>query len=127
MNSEVLKGTITIMGLVVIIFVFCFLFLKVLRLVLQHRANRDAAQIQVLMKLADQGAPIPAELITLYAGEKLQKDMRRGIVLICFGLGLILCLFSFGVASTWGLGLIPIFTGAGYVLSAKLAQKVRHS
>jgi O-antigen ligase len=127
MNNEVLKGTIAILGLIVIIFVFCFLFLKVLRMVLQHRANRDAAQIQVLMKLADQGAPIPVELIALYAGEKLQNDMRRGIVLICFGLGLILCLFSLGSASTWGLGLIPVFTGVGYLLSAKLAQKATHS
>jgi hypothetical protein len=127
MNSEVLKGTIAVVGLLVIIFVFCFLFLKVLRMVLQHRANRDTAQIQVLMKLADQGVPIPTELIALYAGEKVQTDVRRGLVLVCFGLGLSLCLLSFGVASTWGLGLLPIFTGLGYLLSAKFAHRGAHS
>jgi hypothetical protein len=123
MNNDLIKGVVAIAALLVIIFVLSYFFLKVVRMILQHRTDRHTAQMEVLLKLAEQGTPIPADLLVMPAAEKVKGDLRRGLVLLCGGLGLTLFLLSLGDHSAWGLGLIPMFTGLGFLLSAKLAQK----
>jgi hypothetical protein len=122
MNGEIIKGMAVVVALTFILGGAGLLFLKTVRMVLQHRASKLALQLEVLLKLVEQDAPVPPELLAADGAERVKGDLRRGLVLICSGVGLSAFLLTLGDHSAWGLGLIPIFTGIGFLLSAKLAQ-----
>ena len=79
---------------------------------------------QIILKLIEKDKDIPAELFA--NPQKPQKsagsDLRKGIILIAFGLGL--CIAAFIIlkvhSNFWTIGLIPMFIGIGYVISFKL-------
>lgn len=91
-----------------------------MRLVLKHREQRRERQYEVLLKLTEQGAPVPPNLLD--AAQPQPDDLRRGIVLVFSGAGLSAFLLTLTDHSAWGIGLIPIFAGVGYILSWKLAR-----
>ena len=80
-----------------------------------------------MQTLVEKGQPIPAELLQSRAGAPLRPwyDLRRGIVLLAVGTGIIM---FFGIAvgweeGVWALGLIPAIIGGGYILAWRLANK----
>ncbi|MEP7071973.1 MAG: DUF6249 domain-containing protein [Verrucomicrobiota bacterium] len=77
--------------------------------------------------LVERGQPVPPELLASPAGAPLRPwyDLRRGIVLLAVGVGVVM---FFGIAAgwdegVWALGLIPGLIGLGYILAWRLAQK----
>lgn len=90
-------------------------------LVLHYRRRRAEMRYQFLLRLAESGVPLPATL----PGEAnpLQCDRRRAIVLLASGIGLSAMLLSLplnyhvgrSVAELWGLGILPIALGLGYL------------
>ena len=77
--------------------------------------------------MVETGQPVPPELFAAPAGAPLRPwyDLRRGIVLLAVGFGLIM---FFGISAgwdegVWALGLIPGLIGLGYILAWRLANR----
>ena len=69
----------------------------------------------------EKGQTIPVGLIENgMDGNRQRRDLRRGILLIAFGFGLIICLVVVK-SSAWGIGIIPLcLGGASLYLSRNL-------
>jgi hypothetical protein len=94
--------------------VFCVLF---------YRHKQTKARYQTLMYLADKGTDLPTQLMT--EPRVLFCERRRGITMVSIGLGLMASLVALPIqydtghkiAELWGLGLLPLTIGIGYLLS----------
>lgn len=90
-------------------------------LVLRYRRQRAEMRYRLLSQLADKGISPPATL----PGEATPQhcDRRRALVLLAGGVGLSAMLLTLPlnyhvgrpVAELWGLGLLPISLGLGYL------------
>jgi Domain of unknown function (DUF6249) len=76
--------------------------------------------------MVEKGQPVPPELLASPAGAPLRPwyDLRRGIVLLAVGVGIVM---FFGISAgwdegVWALGLIPGLIGLGYILAWRLAN-----
>ncbi len=77
--------------------------------------------------MVEKGQPVPPELFAAPAGAPLRPwyDLRRGIVLLAVGVGIVM---FFGISAgwdegVWALGLIPGLIGLGYILAWRLANR----
>jgi hypothetical protein len=77
--------------------------------------------------MVEKGQPVPPELFASPAGSVIRPwyDLRRGIVLLSVGFGLMM---FFGLTAgwdegVWALGLIPGLIGLGYILAWRLANR----
>jgi Domain of unknown function (DUF6249) len=91
--------------------------------ILRYRYLQTQARYQTLLQLADKGVELPSQL--LVEPHLAYSERRRALVLIGGGLGLMAMFLSLpgqwdngvSVASLWGLGLLPLMTGLGYLVS----------
>lgn len=91
--------------------------------VLRYRYRQTQARYQALMQLADKGVELPPAL--LVEPQIAYSERRRALVLISGGVGLMLTLLALpgqfddghSVRELWGLGLLPLMTGLGYLAS----------
>lgn len=92
-------------------------------MVLRYRANQTRERYRTLLQLADKGVELPPQL--LVEPQLEYSERRRALVLISTGLGIMLTLLAlpgeFGdgrsLHELWGLGLLPLMTGLGYLAS----------
>jgi hypothetical protein len=92
-------------------------------IVLRYRYQQARARYGLLLQLADKGVALPPQL--LVEPSAVYSERRRALVLISGGLGLMATLLAmpghfdngYGVSSLWGLGLLPLMTGLGYLVS----------
>lgn len=97
-------------------------------LMLAHRQRLAQVRYQTLLQLADKGVELPAELLVQSNAPLCER--RRGLVLVSAGLGLMCTLVALPfeldggtrLASLWGLGLLPLMTGLGYLASWWLSR-----
>ena len=91
--------------------------------VLFYRHQQTKARYQTLMYLADKGLDLPVPLL---AEPRLAFcERRRGSTLVSIGLGVMMMFavlpleYQVGhkLGELWGLGLLPLITGLGYLLS----------
>ncbi|HXP01099.1 MAG TPA: DUF6249 domain-containing protein [Luteibacter sp.] len=98
-------------------------------IVLRYRSRQTAARYQALLQLAEKNVALPAELLVESAA--VFSERRRALVLIGAALGIMATLLALPVhfddgqslRSFWGLGLLPLMTGLGYLLSWRLNQR----
>ncbi len=98
-------------------------------LVLRYRRTRSEMRYRLLLQLAEMGVALPAAL----PGEATPQycDRRRALVLLAGGIGLSAMLLSLPleyhaghrVAELWGLGILPVVLGLGYLGNWYLAQR----
>ena len=93
----------------------------IVAVVLFYRHRKNAMLHRTLALMIEKGTPIPPELFTPEPKEK-PSDLHRGIVLVMTGLG-IAVFFAVRHDVNWGLGMIPLLIGAGYLIAWKLGQK----
>jgi hypothetical protein len=85
--------------------------------------SRNRMMHRTIRLMVEKGQPVPAALLAPPAPAQQQRsDMRRGVVLVMIGLGLMI---FFGAVNeweggAWAIGLIPFLIGAGYLLVWKL-------
>ncbi len=108
----------TLFGTPVLI-VAAIMFFSYLRSRSLHRTVRN---------MVEKGQPVPAALFAQPPVIRARSDMRRGVVLVMVGIGLMV---FFGAASdwdggAWALGVIPFLIGAGYLLVWKLEGNGRN-
>ncbi|GLQ87760.1 DUF6249 domain-containing protein [Dyella flagellata] len=92
-------------------------------IVLRYRAQQTQARYQTLLQLADKGVELPSQL--LLEPKVAYCERRRGLVLVGVGLGLIGMFLALpghfddglGIDRLWGIGLLPLMTGLGYLAS----------
>lgn len=93
----------------------------ILVILLRYRSELTKARYRTLLQLAEKGVAIPGEM--LIEPHANSADRRRGLVLISAGLGVIAMFLALPIelpsgqriASLWGVGLLPLMTGFGYV------------
>jgi hypothetical protein len=85
---------------------------------------RGAQRHQTLRAMVEKGMQIPPQLLSERARvPSARADQRRGIFLMCAGLGLgLFLLVADGIQGAL-LGLIPISVGVGYLVVASMQQK----
>ncbi len=90
---------------------------------LRYRYRQTQARYQTLLQLADKGVELPPQL--LVEPHVAFSERRRALVLISGGLGLMAMFLALpghlenglSIGSLWGLGLLPLMTGLGYLAS----------
>lgn len=71
---------------------------------------------ETLRLMVEKGVQIPPELLA--PKPQAGSDLRRGLVLTTFGLGLGIFLLAVSdVRGMWTLGLVPLLVGAGYLVA----------
>jgi hypothetical protein len=98
-------------------------------LVLHYRRTRAEMRYRFLLQLAESGVALPAAL----PGEATPQhcDRRRALVLLAGGIGLSATLLSLPfdyhvghrLAELWGLGILPVALGLGYLGNWYLARR----
>lgn len=92
-------------------------------IVLRYRYQQTQARYRTLLQLADKGVELPPAL--LLEPQVAYCERRRALVLVGGGLGLIAMFLALpgqldnglGVDRLWGIGLLPLMTGLGYLAS----------
>jgi hypothetical protein len=85
--------------------------------------SKSRMQHRTVRMLAEKGQPIPPELLAPPAPTVRQRsDMRRGIVLVMVGIGIMICFGAWNdwEGGAWAFGVIPFVIGLGYLLVWKL-------
>jgi Domain of unknown function (DUF6249) len=88
--------------------------------------SKNRMMHRTIRMMVEKGQPVPAALLAPPAPAQRQRsDMRRGVVLVMVGLGLMLFLGAVNdwEDGVWSLGIIPFLIGAGYLLVWKLEGK----
>jgi hypothetical protein len=92
----------------------------IVAIILYYRHRKNRLLHDTLAKAIEKGAPIPPELL---APDKPRKsDLRRGLTLVAIGVGVTI-FFVAEREDAWGLGMIPLLIGIGYLIAWKLEQK----
>jgi Domain of unknown function (DUF6249) len=96
-----------------VLIVAAIMFFSYLRSRSLHRTVRE---------MVEKGQPVPATLFAPPAAVKARSDMRRGVVLIMVGIGIMI---FFGAVNdwdggAWALGIIPFLIGVGHLIVWKL-------
>ena len=92
-------------------------------IVLRYRYRQAQERYRTLLQLADKGVELPAQLLLEPQGAS--DERRRGLVLMGGGLGLMAMFLALpgqldnglGIGRLWGIGLLPLMTGIGYLAS----------
>jgi hypothetical protein len=98
----------------------------IVAVILYFGFSKTRMKHRTIRMLVEKGQPIPPELLAPPTPTVRQRsDMRRGVVLLMVGLGIMLFI---GAASDWegggwALGIIPFLIGAGYLLVWKLDSR----
>lgn len=95
----------------------------ILLILLRHRYQQTQARYRTLLQLADKGVELPSQL--LVEPNVVYSERRRALVLIGGGLGLMAMFLALpgqldnglSIHSLWGLGLLPLMIGLGYLVS----------
>jgi hypothetical protein len=85
--------------------------------------SRNRMMHKTVRMMVEKGQPVPAALLSPPAPAQAQRsDMRRGVVLVMVGLGIMVFLGAVNdwEGGAWALGIIPFLIGSGYLLVWKL-------
>jgi hypothetical protein len=106
-----------IFGMPIIIVVAAFIY----------KAHQATMLRETIEHIVDKGQPVPPELLNgraWSAGMKQANDARmplhRGILLTATGVGLTILLLSTGLDEYWGIAMLPLLLGFGYLLIWKI-------
>lgn len=107
----------------IILFVLGLAPIAIVLIVLRYRYRQAQARYNAVMHLADKGVALPVELLIEPRAEFCER--RRALVLISIGLGIIAMFAAMPapyedgrrIGELWGLGLLPLITGFGYLTS----------
>lgn len=109
--------------IVLIIFLTIFgLPVAIVGTILYFSFSKSRAMHKTVRMMVEKGQPVPEALLNPPPVIRQRSDLRRGVVLLMVGAGLMV---FFGAVNDWGggvwsLGIIPFLIGLGYLLVWKL-------
>lgn len=94
----------------------------IVAVILYFSFSKTRALHRTVRLMVEKGQPVPEALLNPPPAQRQRSDMRRGVVLVMVGLGLMLFLAAVNdwEGGAWSIGLIPFLIGAGYLLVWKL-------
>ena len=95
----------------------------IVALIMYFGFSRNRAMHRTIRMLAEKGQPIPPALLAPpMPAVRQRSDLRRGIVLVMVGFGLMVCFGAWNdwEGGAWAIGVIPFVIGLGYLLVWKL-------
>jgi hypothetical protein len=123
---------LTVLPIAVLAIVMVFGFpVAIVAVIMFSNWAKNRSLHKTVRMMVEKGQPIPPALLSTPAavsaatGLRPWYDLRRGIVLMAVGVGIIM---FFGISAgwdegVWALGLIPGLIGAGYILAWRLAYR----
>jgi hypothetical protein len=109
--------------IVLIVFLTIFgLPVAVVGIILYFSFSKSRAMHKTVRMMVEKGQPVPEALLNPPPVIRQRSDLRRGVVLLMVGTGLMV---FFGAVNdweggVWSLGIIPFLIGAGYLLVWRL-------
>ena len=92
--------------------------------ILIHKAKRTQRIHQTVVALAEKGLAIPPDLFVDKPAAESSSPLQKGVLLIAVGAGLTIFFLSMpGRHASWGVGVIPLLIGVGYLIVWKLEGK----
>ena len=122
-NNDIPALAIPIIGIVMLsVFGAPVLIVAV---ILYFGFSRNRMMHKTVRMMVEKGQPVPAALLNPPPAVRKRSDMRRGVVLVMIGIGLMIFLAAVneGEGGAWAVGVIPFLIGAGYLLVWKLEGK----
>ncbi len=97
----------------------------IVAVILYFSFSKTRALHRTVRLMVEKGQPVPEALLNPPPAQRQRSDMRRGVVLVMVGLGLMLFLAAVNdwEGGAWSIGLIPFLIGAGYLLVWKMEGK----
>jgi hypothetical protein len=90
--------------------------------VLRHRRQVTEMRLKAMLDLAARGAPVPHEWLMEKPGRPGVADLRAGLVLLTTGVGIMLFALTLKQHPAWGIGLLPLFAGIGFLVTWKVGR-----
>jgi hypothetical protein len=86
--------------------------------------SKTRALHRTVRMMVEKGQEVPAALLNPPPAQRQRSDMRRGVVLVMVGLGVMVFLGAVNdwEGGAWALGIIPFLIGLGYLAVWKLEQ-----
>ena|SRR5438132_4012360 len=111
-----IEGMGGIVALLAVILVFGTPIIIVIAILI-HKARRTRALHDTVVRLAEKGLPIPPDLFIDKPSEDMRSSLHKGVVLIAVGLGLVIFFLTIPDRhAPWGVGMIPLLIGVGYLI-----------
>ena len=109
----------------IVFIVFLAIFgtpIMIVGLIMYFSFSKSRAMHRTVRMMVEKGQPVPEALLNPPPVIRQRSDLRRGVVLLMVGLGLMV---FFGACNdweggAWSLGIIPFLIGAGYLLVWRL-------
>jgi hypothetical protein len=109
----------------IVLIVFLAIFgtpVMIVALIMYFSFSKSRAMHRTVRMMVEKGQPVPEALLNPPPVVRQRSDLRRGVVLLMVGLGLMV---FFGAVNeweggVWSLGIIPFLIGAGYLLVWRL-------
>jgi hypothetical protein len=98
----------------------------IVALLLYFGFSKNRMMHKTVRMMVEKGQEVPAALLAAPPPAVRQRsDMRRGVVLVMIGLGLVIFLGAVNdwEGGSWAIGIIPFLIGLGYLLVWKLEGK----
>lgn len=107
--------------------------LAIVALALRFQRQQTDARYRTLLQLADKGVELPMTMLAVH--RRPEDDRRRGVILVSGAIGLMICLRVLPVQAghqqhigeLWGIGLLPMMLGLGYLLNWWLETRQRRA
>ena len=117
------------MAIPIVAIVFLSIFgapVLIVAVILYFGFSKNRMMHRTVRMMVEKGQPVPAALLAPPPPAQRQRsDMRRGVVLVMVGLGLMVFLGAVNdwEGGAWAIGIIPFLIGLGYLLVWKLEGK----
>lgn len=93
---------------------FFLCVIGVVYLVNWFRTKNELIRHETIRQAMERGVELPVELMAP-KGKTPRSDLRRGLVLVCGGLGLMVFLGASTDEGAWAVGAFPLMIGMGYI------------
>lgn len=92
--------------------------------ILVHKARRTQAIHETVVRLSEKGLPVPPELFVERRPDDASSSLHKGVILVAVGIGLTIFFLTLQDRhAPWGVGMIPLLIGIGYLIVWKLEGK----
>jgi Domain of unknown function (DUF6249) len=117
-DNHALEGIIAVLGVTLVLLIP----VAIVVIVLRHRRDMAIQKQKTILELVSKGSPLPPELLLDSPQKPGVGDLRRGLVLSGAGIGAIVFAFTLPDHEEWGIGLLPLFVGLGYLATWLLTR-----
>ena len=113
---------IEIIGPIIGVITALLIPLAIVLVVLRHRRRLTELKLKTLADLAQRGTEVPYALLLGTPRPHTDSDLRIGMVLASTGIGALLFAFTLPEHPAWGVGLLPLFAGLGFLVTWKVGR-----